>query len=150
MHKISSTINSFFRLQFRQYVTVAEDSWMLNANGLVRFMTLRCSPIQKSTKISKRNIPNTALTVLPGYDAISNYLIGNPAYPLTSYCIKEFTSCSKNEEVIFNNMLRSARNQVECAFGRLKARWGFLRKEIDLKIETVPKFIYSCFVLHNF
>ena len=47
------------------------------------------------------------LTVLSGYDAISNYLIGDPAYPLTSYCIKEFTSCSKNEEVIFNNMLRS-------------------------------------------
>ena len=47
------------RLQFRQYVTVAEDSWMLNANGLVRFMTLRCSPIQKSTKISKQGIFQT-------------------------------------------------------------------------------------------
>ena len=127
-----------------------------------RFMDVECkwpgsvhdAKVFANSKINENlqtgNIPNTALTVLPGYDAISNYLIGDPAYHLTSYCIKEFTSCSKNEEVIFNNMLRSARNQVECAFGRLKARWGFLQKKIDLKIETVPKVIYSCFVLHNF
>ena len=47
-------------------------------------------------------------------------------------------------------MLRSARNQVECAFGRLKARWVFLRWKVDLKIETIPNVIYACFVLHNF
>ena len=47
-------------------------------------------------------------------------------------------------------MLRSARNTIECAFRRLKARWGFLRKTIDIQIETVPKLIHSCFVLHNF
>ena len=127
-----------------------------------RFMDIECkwpgsvhdAKLFANSKINENlqtgNIPDTALTVLPGYDAISNYLIGDPVYPLTSYCIKEITSCSKNEEVIFNNMLRSARSQVECAFGRLKARWGFLRKKIDLKIETVPKVIYSCFVLHNF
>jgi hypothetical protein len=27
-----------------------------------------------------------------------------------------------NEQVIFNTLLRSARDQVECALGRLKAR----------------------------
>ena len=47
-------------------------------------------------------------------------------------------------------MLRSARNQVECAFDSLKARWGFLRRRIDLKIETTLKVIYTCFVFHNF
>ena len=127
-----------------------------------RFMDVECkwpgsvhdTKVFANSKITENletgNIPNTALTVRPGYDAISNYLIGDPAYPLTSYFIKEFTSCSKNEEVIFSNMLRSARSQVECAFGRLKALWGFLLKKIDLKLETVPKVIYSCFVLHNF
>ena len=47
-------------------------------------------------------------------------------------------------------MLRSARNEIECVFGRLKARWVVLSRKVDLKIETVPKVIYFCFVLHNF
>ena len=46
-------------------------------------------------------------------------------------------------------MLRSARNPIECAFGRLKARWGFLTRKIDLKLDLVPAAIYACFVLHN-
>ena len=46
-------------------------------------------------------------------------------------------------------MLRSARNQVEYAFGRLKARWAFLTKTVDLKLESVPTVIYACFVLHD-
>ena len=81
---------------------------------------------------------------------IPNYLIGDPAYPLTPICMKEFESCTSNEQVIFNSMLRSARNPIECAFGRLKARWGVLTRKVDLKLETVPSIIYSCFILHNF
>ena len=40
--------------------------------------------------------------------------------------MKEFASARTNEEAIFNNMLRSATNPIECAFGRLKARWQIL------------------------
>ena len=64
--------------------------------------------------------------------------------------MKELDTCETNEHVIFNNMLRSARNPIECAFGRLKARWRILTKKIDFKLEKVPVIIYSCFVLHNF
>ena len=46
---------------------------------------------------------------------VPNYLIGDPAYPLIPCCMKEYTCCKNNERVIFNAMLRSARNPIECA-----------------------------------
>ena len=103
-----------------------------------------------SKNLNSAKLPITYLPLLPGYAAIPNYLIGDPAYPLTQFCLKEYQSCSNNGEVIFNSMLRSARNQIECAFGRLKARWGFLSRKVDLKFESIPSVVYSCFVLHNY
>ena len=47
-------------------------------------------------------------------------------------------------------MLRSARNPIECAFGRLKARQQILNKRIDLGLVSVPNLVYACFVLHKF
>ena len=47
-------------------------------------------------------------------------------------------------------MVRSARNPIECAFGRLKARWQVLTKKMDFKLEKIPTITYACFVLHNF
>jgi len=47
-------------------------------------------------------------------------------------------------------MLRSARNQIECAFGRLKARWRILTRPMDIAMESLPNVIFACFVLHNF
>ena len=74
----------------------------------------------------------------------------NPAYPILPHCMKRYSTCKKNEEVIFNSMLRTARNPIECAFGRLKARWKILTKKMDLKFEKIPTIIYACFILHNF
>ena len=51
---------------------------------------------------------------------------------------------------LFNNMLRSARNPIECAFGRLKARWSILTRKMDLNLKLVPTVVLACFVLHNF
>ena len=39
---------------------------------------------------------------------------------------------------------------IECAFGRLKARFGCLRREMDIGLKDLPYVINSCFVLHNF
>ena len=101
-------------------------------------------------KLQSGKFNQTSLNLLPRYDTLPNYIIGDPAYPLTPYCIKEYQACVKNKQVVFNNLFRSARNQIECAFGRLKARWSVLTKTVDLKFEIVPVVVYSCFILYNF
>ena len=64
--------------------------------------------------------------------------------------MKEYQSCKYNEEMLFNNILRSARNPIECAFGRLKARWSILTRKMDLNLTSIPTVVLACFVLHNF
>ena len=64
--------------------------------------------------------------------------------------MKEYQTCVENKQVVFSNLPRSSRNQIECSFGRLKARWRVLTKIVDLKFEVVSAVVYSCFVLHNF
>ena len=46
-------------------------------------------------------------------------------------------------------MLRDARNAIECAYGRLKARWPILSVPLNFKLQEVPVIIITCFVLYN-
>ena len=57
---------------------------------------------------------------------------------------------STAQEQYFGYKLCSARNEIECAFGRLKARFSSLRREMDINLIDLPTVIYACFVLHNF
>ncbi|CAB4008825.1 Hypothetical predicted protein [Paramuricea clavata] len=118
------------------------------------FMDVECrwpdSVHDAKNKLQSGELPQTFNNLLPGHNKIPNYVIGDPAYPLTPHCMKEFQSCKTDAEVTFNNMLRSARNPIECVFGRLKAWWSILTRKMDLKLETIPKVVLSCFVLHNF
>ena len=101
-------------------------------------------------KLQNSQLPKTYQCILPGMTPVPDYIIGEPAYPLTPFCMKELDTCSSNAEVVFNNLLRSARDLVECAFGRLEARWSILTRKMDLKLDNISTVIYACFVLHNF
>lgn len=99
--------------------------------------------------LREERLPMMYKRLLPGHDKVPVILLGDPAYPLLPYCMKEYSSARSNEEVIFNNMLRSARNPIECAYGRLKARWQVLTKKLDIGLKDIPNLIFACFVLHN-
>ena len=88
--------------------------------------------------------------LLPGDELIPQILLGDPVYPLFPYVMKEYAVCQGNNEVMFNTMLKSARNQIECAFGHLKVRWRILLRPMDLKFEDIPDMVLACFVLRNF
>jgi hypothetical protein len=86
--------------------------------------------------------------VLPGDDKVPPVILGDPAYPLLPNVMKEHACCTENEHVIFNEMLRSARNGIECAFGRLKSRWRVLTRPMDIKLDDLPTVIYAAVVLY--
>ena len=73
-----------------------------------------------------------------------NELIGDQDYPFTLFCMTEFQTRAANKHVRFNNMLRSARNQVESAFSRLKARWTILTKPVYLKLGSLDYLFKFC------
>ena len=93
-------------------------------------------------------LPNSLQTLVAERPELPNYIIGDPTYPLTPYRIKEFDSCSSNGKVIYNNMLRSARNQIECTFGATKSKMGNFDQTVDMKLESISTVIYACFVSH--
>ena len=65
--------------------------------------------------------------------------------------MKEYASGGMNrQERYFGYRLCSARNVIECVFGRLKARFGCLKRAMDINLNDLPFVIYACFVLHNY
>ena len=84
-------------------------------------------------------------------DPIPVFLLGDPAYPLLPYLMKEYVNGgASHQEQYFGHNLCSAHNVIECSFGRLKAQFNALKRAMDINTRELPYVIYACFVLHKF
>ena len=102
-------------------------------------------------KLRDGSIPKCSKTIVPREPAVPICLLSDPAYPLLSYIIKEFSNGGKNnEEGFFGNRLSSVRMVIGWTFCRLKARFGCLNRNTDINLKDLPNVIHTCFVLHNF
>ena len=102
-----------------------------------------------------RGINNNELlagpTVRVGGREIKPILLGDSAYPLSTWLLKPYPEATNDPlEINFNKELSSARVSVECAYGILKGRWRILQKRLDSNIAFISQIIIACCVLHNF
>ena len=67
------------------------------------------------------------------------------------YLMKEYSNGgSTAQQQYFGMTLCQSRMVIECSFGRLKARFGALKRPMDINLGKQSYVIYACFVLHNF
>ena len=104
-----------------------------------------------NTFLRDETIPKCAKVIVENEEPVPICILGDPAYPLLPFLMKEFPGGGSTvQEQFFGYRLSSARMVIECSFGRLKARFGCLRREMDISQEVLPYVVYACFVLHNF
>jgi hypothetical protein len=85
-------------------------------------------------------------TLIEGWD----YLLGDSAYPLSSFLIKPFNNPENTLQTQFNITHSLHRVIVENAFGRFKNRFSSLKELNVKKVSTAVQLTECCIILHNF
>ena len=78
------------------------------------------------------------------------YLLGDSAYPLSTFLIKPFVNSQIPSQIRFNVIHSLHRVVIENAFGRLKNRFIALKDLNTRKISNAIKFTECAIILHNF
>ncbi|XP_048373451.1 protein ANTAGONIST OF LIKE HETEROCHROMATIN PROTEIN 1-like [Sphaerodactylus townsendi] len=76
-------------------------------------------------------------------------MVADGAYPIRRWLMKPFGKNGDTRRRTFDHALHRVRNVVECAFGRLKARWRCLTMRLPVFEENITTVITACVILHN-
>ena len=88
-------------------------------------------------------VPSCEKQIVEGEMKVPICILGDPAYSLLLFLMKEYPKGGKDKgEQYFGYRLSSARMIIENAFGRLKGRFGSLRRPMDLTLKSCHTYYY--------
>ncbi|GJZ04611.1 ALP1-like protein isoform X1 [Tanacetum coccineum] len=78
------------------------------------------------------------------------YYLADGIYPQWSSFVKSFTVANSEKNALFKRKQKSARKDIERAFGVLQGRWHIIcQPALAWTINKLRRVMYTCIILHN-